>query len=365
MHWPARRISDVVGYSRTRRHRRNRTLARLRAVRSDLIVPSISVHHRPTSSSAPAMAQRHRVSQLRRRGALRNQVQHAMVGRNAGVALDKRIEFRIGIHLGDVVEESDGDLMGDGVNIAARLERIAAGRDLPFRGRVSSGEGPARSRGHRSRPDSTQNIAEPIRVYWLRVGVSAQAKPAMPTGPPAPKKRSALMPLAASRSPALLILIGGGASVVPQCEPARTVSFQGTGRNSATLHCCHTLRQFVRRSGAGCTSRQHVNRRTHYRSRSHPATALSSAPVRACLQGKAGRRQRRSARTGTPSAPIRGQLFTAVVVNRHLLGAETRDSTPNTRVTYRTCDEGCIDRRLRCCGPSFATNEGDIYDAHG
>ena len=48
-----------------------------------------------------------------------------MVERNAGVAPDKRIEFRIGIHLGDVVEESDGDLMGDGVNIAARLEGIA------------------------------------------------------------------------------------------------------------------------------------------------------------------------------------------------------------------------------------------------
>jgi adenylate cyclase len=44
--------------------------------------------------------------------------------RHAG-APDKRIEFRIGIHLGDVVEESDGDLMGDGVNIAARLEGVA------------------------------------------------------------------------------------------------------------------------------------------------------------------------------------------------------------------------------------------------
>jgi adenylate cyclase len=54
------------------------------------------------------------------------EVQNGMVERNAGVALDKRIEFRIGIHLGDVVEESDGDLMGDGVNIAARLEGIAA-----------------------------------------------------------------------------------------------------------------------------------------------------------------------------------------------------------------------------------------------
>ena len=45
-----------------------------------------------------------------------------MVERNAEVAPDKRIEFRIGIHLGDVVEESDSDLMGDGVNIAAHLE---------------------------------------------------------------------------------------------------------------------------------------------------------------------------------------------------------------------------------------------------
>jgi class 3 adenylate cyclase len=53
------------------------------------------------------------------------EIQRAMVERNAGVASDKRIEFRIGIHLGDVVEESDGDLMGDGVNIAARLQGVA------------------------------------------------------------------------------------------------------------------------------------------------------------------------------------------------------------------------------------------------
>ena len=49
------------------------------------------------------------------------EVQRAMVERNAGVAPDKRIGLRIGIHLGDVVEESGGDLMGAGVNVAARL----------------------------------------------------------------------------------------------------------------------------------------------------------------------------------------------------------------------------------------------------
>ena len=54
------------------------------------------------------------------------EVQEGMIERNAGLPADRRIEFRIGIHLGDVVEESDGDLMGDSVNIAARLEGIAS-----------------------------------------------------------------------------------------------------------------------------------------------------------------------------------------------------------------------------------------------
>src|SRR5207344_1015377 len=53
------------------------------------------------------------------------EVQHGMIERNSGVPAERRIEFRIGIHVGDVVEESDGDLMGDGVNIAARLEGVA------------------------------------------------------------------------------------------------------------------------------------------------------------------------------------------------------------------------------------------------
>ena len=50
------------------------------------------------------------------------EVQNGMVERNAGPPPERRVEFRVGIHLDDVVEESDGDLMGDGVNIAARLE---------------------------------------------------------------------------------------------------------------------------------------------------------------------------------------------------------------------------------------------------
>ena len=67
-----------------------------------------------------------------------------MIERNAGVAQDKRIELRIGAHLGDVVEEADGDLMGDGVNIAARLEGVAKpGAICDIRGLLSPAERPA------------------------------------------------------------------------------------------------------------------------------------------------------------------------------------------------------------------------------
>jgi adenylate cyclase len=117
-------VSDVVGYSRLTGADEDRTLARLRALRSDLIDPTISVHHgRIVKRTGDGSVIEFRSVVDAVRCAL--EVQHAMVDRNAGVALDKRIEFRIGIHLGDVVEESDGDLMGDGVNIAARLEGIA------------------------------------------------------------------------------------------------------------------------------------------------------------------------------------------------------------------------------------------------
>ena len=53
------------------------------------------------------------------------EIQRAMADSNAGLASDKLIEFRVGINLGDVVVEDDGDLMGEGVNVAARLEGIA------------------------------------------------------------------------------------------------------------------------------------------------------------------------------------------------------------------------------------------------
>ena len=180
--------ADVVGYSRLAGADEERTLARLRALRSDLIDPTIAVHKgrvvKRTGDGA-LIEFRSVVDAVR----CAVEVQNGMVERNAGVPPDRRIEFRIGVHLGDVVEEG-GDLMGDGVNIAARLESIAAP------GAICLSEDAYRQVKARLDltvsdlgPTEHRNIVEPIRVYSLEVGQAARAKPTstappQKTGPP-------------------------------------------------------------------------------------------------------------------------------------------------------------------------------------
>jgi adenylate cyclase len=186
-------VADVVGYSRLAGADEERTLARLRALRSDLIDPTIALHRGrivKRTGDGSIIEFRSVVDAVR----CAIEVQSGMVERNAGVGLDKRIEFRIGIHLGDVVEESDGDLMGDGVNIAARLEGIAkpgaiclsedAHRQVKGRLDVAAMDlGPTR----------LKNIAEPVRVYALDIAKRAEAQSAKPAAPA--KKNSLLVPL--------------------------------------------------------------------------------------------------------------------------------------------------------------------------
>src|SRR5947209_4942761 len=170
--------ADVAGYSKLAAADEERTLARLRALRSDLIDPTIAIHHGrivKRTGDGSIIEFRSVVDAVR----CAIEVQSGMVERNAGIPLERRIEFRIGIHLGDVVEESDGDLMGDGVNIAARLEGIAKPGAIclsdqaywQVKGRLEMAV---------SDLGQTQlkNIAEPVHVYSLEVGQPAQAKPA-------------------------------------------------------------------------------------------------------------------------------------------------------------------------------------------
>jgi adenylate cyclase len=209
-------VSDVVGYSRLAGADEDRILARLRTLRSDLIDPTIAVHRGrivKRTGDGSIIEFRSVVDAVN----CAIEVQRAMVERNAEVAADKRIEFRIGVHVGDVVEESDGDLMGDAVNIAARLEGVAKPGAIclseqaygQVKGRLDLG---VTDLG----PTPLKNIAEPIRVYSLEVGVPAQAKPAKSADPVVPgartprKRRLGLAPLAALLA-ALLVVIAGGA----------------------------------------------------------------------------------------------------------------------------------------------------------
>src|ERR1700748_2548265 len=169
-------VSDVVGYSRLAGADEEGTLARLRAMRSELIDPAIAAHHGRTvkrTGDGSLIEFRSVVDAVR----CAIEVQNGMVERNAGLPPERRIEFRVGIHLGDVVEESDGDLMGDGVNIAARLEGLAKP------GAICLSEDAYRQ--VKGRLDlivndlgqtELKNIAEPIRVYSLEVGAPARAK---------------------------------------------------------------------------------------------------------------------------------------------------------------------------------------------
>ena len=117
-------VSDVAGYRRLAGADEDRTLAQLRTLRSDLIDPIISVHHGrivKRTGDGSIIEFRSVVDAVRCAIEIQTELHRAQ----RRPAAQKRVECRVGVHLGDVVEESDGDLMGDGVNIAARLEGIA------------------------------------------------------------------------------------------------------------------------------------------------------------------------------------------------------------------------------------------------
>src|SRR5208337_2815455 len=171
-------VADVVGYSRLAGADEDRTLSRLRGLRSDLIDPAIAAHRGrivKRTGDGSLIEFRSVVDAVR----CAIEVQQGLIERNAGLPPERRIEFRIGVHLGDVIEEADGDLMGDGVNIAARLQSIAKpGAICLSEDAYRQVKGRLELKVHDLGPTQLKNIAEPIRFYSLEVGQPAQAKPA-------------------------------------------------------------------------------------------------------------------------------------------------------------------------------------------
>jgi adenylate cyclase len=209
-------VADVVGYSLLAGADEDRTLARLRTLRSDLIDPTIAVHYgRVVKRTGDGSIIEFRSVVDAVRCAI--ELQSGLAERNAGVPAEKRIEFRVGIHLGDVVEEEDGDLMGDGVNIAARLEGVAnPGAICLSEQAYWQVKGRLDLKVTDLGATQLKNIAEPIHVYLLEVGQPALAKLApsvTPTDRPesvASKQRTGSASLAAVIAALLLLAIAGG-----------------------------------------------------------------------------------------------------------------------------------------------------------
>jgi TolB-like protein/class 3 adenylate cyclase/tetratricopeptide (TPR) repeat protein len=190
--------ADVVGFSRMTRADEDGTLARLRALRSELIDPAVSANKgRVFKRTGDGVLVEFRSVVDAVRCALA--VQKAMIARNAGEPDDRRIEFRVGVHLGDVVEESDGDLMGDGVNIAARLEGVAEPGGVSL---SSSAYEQVRDKLQETFVDlgeqSLKNIARAMRVYALKpaVGGAPAAHSAERPASPRPRLSIVVLPFA-------------------------------------------------------------------------------------------------------------------------------------------------------------------------
>jgi len=179
--------ADMVGYSRLTRLDEEGTLARLRALRRDLIDPVIAEHRgRIVKTTGDGLLVEFASVVDAVRCALC--VQQGMAILNTDVRSDRRIEFRVGVNLGDVVVDGD-DLLGDGVNIAARLEGLAAPGAIcvsedAYRHIRTKLELAAQDLGEQR----LKNISEPVRVYAIRA--PASTAPRVSGDPPVKARRA-------------------------------------------------------------------------------------------------------------------------------------------------------------------------------
>src|SRR5215467_8349508 len=177
--------ADVAGYSRLIGADEEGTLGRLRALRAELIDPKIAAHNgRLVKTTGDGLLVE--FSSVVDALCCATEVQAGMAERNAAVPADKSLEFRIGVHQGDIVVE-DGDIFGDGVNVAARLEGLADPGGICVSARVQEDAVGKLDLGFVDIGEQQlKNIARPVRVF--RVTTAAKAMPA--PAPPLPDKPS-------------------------------------------------------------------------------------------------------------------------------------------------------------------------------
>jgi TolB-like protein/class 3 adenylate cyclase len=180
--------ADVAGYSRLVGADEEGTIGQLRGHRSALFDAKLAEHRgRLVKTTGDGLLAEFASVVDAVRCAV--DVQRGMAARNADVAPERRIEFRIGVHVGDIIVEDD-DIFGEGVNVAARLEGLAAPGGICVSARVQEDvEGRLDVDFMDAGEQQLKNIARPIRVYRVRLGgVEAEAttppdaKPATPAG---------------------------------------------------------------------------------------------------------------------------------------------------------------------------------------
>jgi class 3 adenylate cyclase len=171
---PTRRLAailaaDVAGYSRLIGTDEQDTLGRLRAIRTELIDPSIAAHNGrmvKTTGDGFLAEFASTIDALQSAG----EIQAKMAERNLAVTPERRIDFRIGIHQGDIVFDN-GDIFGDGVNTAARLEGIAEPGGICVSARVQEDAVGKLELAFRDLGDQQlKNIMRPVRAFAIDAG---------------------------------------------------------------------------------------------------------------------------------------------------------------------------------------------------
>jgi TolB-like protein/class 3 adenylate cyclase len=184
--------ADVSGYSRLIGADEGGTLQAFKAIKAELFDPTIAEHHGrlvKTTGDGFLVEFSSVVDALR----CATELQAEMAERNAAVPIDKRIDFRIGINVGDVVVE-DGDIFGDGVNVASRLEALAEPSGICVSARVQEdAAGKLDIAFEDLGEQALKNIARPVRVYRVATGRGTE-----------PVKASASLPLPDKPSIAVL-----------------------------------------------------------------------------------------------------------------------------------------------------------------
>jgi adenylate cyclase len=203
--------ADVVGYSRLVENDEEGTLTQWKAHWHALIQPKIKEFHgRIVRVVGDGVLVEFASVVDAVRGAV--EMQRGMALRNAEVPHDKRIEFRMGINFGELIIDG-GDLWGDAVNIAARLEALAEPGGICVSGRVQEDvKGKLDVAFEDAGEQQLKNIARPVRVYRIRTGLGVPTLPVIPRKPRAARSRLRWGLVAV----ALLVLLGGGGRVWQQ-----------------------------------------------------------------------------------------------------------------------------------------------------